>query len=313
MKNIVRILLILAFISGAGFFTLTSQWAFERLKADGQTLTSAPRNLENGKTLFAVGGCASCHMTPGQPARDVLGGGLALKTAFGTFYPPNISTDPENGLGKWSEADFIRALREGISPQGAHYYPAFPYTSYSRMTPDEVADLFAYIKTLPAASGKAPPHDLAFPFNIRRTLGVWKMLFMSNPTKTAEAAQTASWERGRHLVEGPGHCAECHSPRNLLGGIIASQRFAGGPDAEMKGWVPNITPAGEGVSDWTADDFAELLKTGFTPTFDAVGGSMADVVKNTAQLSDADRAAMAEYLKSLPPTIGPAKPAPKAK
>jgi mono/diheme cytochrome c family protein len=295
---------------------------YELIRGDGLLQASSSRNIENGRTLFNVGGCASCHMSPNQAERTLLGGGMALKTAFGVFYPPNISSDPKDGIGNWQENDFIRAMRDGLSPDGRHYYPAFPYTSYRHMNPDDIADLFAYLKTLPAASGKIRSHDLAFPFNVRRALGIWKLAFLNgtvisndgphapeqkspNEDDSGTPNETA---RGRYLVEGPGHCAECHSPRNILGAIIDSQRFAGGPDAEGKGWVPNITPKGRAVESWSENEIAELLKTGFTPDYDAVGGAMGHVVQNTAKLSDEDRDAMADYLKSLPPRIGPEKP-----
>ena len=307
MTRIIRNLVILLLFGGAGFAALTSPAVYEALRGDGQlTASSSTRDLERGKTLFTVGGCASCHMTPDQPDRTRLGGGLVLKTQFGNFNPPNISSDAKDGIGAWSEHDFIRAMREGISPDGRHYYPAFPYTSYRHMNPDDLADLFAYLKTLPGVEGRAPQHDLPFPFNIRRALGVWKLAFLNGSVVPSKGSPL---EQGRYLVEGPGHCAECHSPRNLLGAIRDELRYSGAPDAEGRGWVSNITPHERGIGAWSQDEIVELLKTGFTPEFDAVGGSMVDVVKNTSQLTDDDRKAMAEYLKSLPPRAGLDKPA----
>jgi mono/diheme cytochrome c family protein len=263
-------------------------------------------NLENGQTMFYAGGCASCHATPGQDDKTKLGGGFALKSPFGTFHAPNISPDPNDGIGKWSEADFVTAMVKGTSPDGSHLYPAFPYTSYQRMRLDDIRDLFAHIKTLPAVQGKAKPHELPFPFNIRRTLGVWKFLFLDGKPFQPDAGKDTAWNRGAYLVNGPGHCAECHSPRNLLGAIIESQRFAGGPDPEGDGWVPNITQ--KGLSNWSQEDIARLLTTGELPDGDSVGGNMGKVVANTSQLSAEDRAAMAAYVKSLPPVEGPKRP-----
>lgn len=306
MARSIRILVILLLLGSAAFFVLSSPAAYEFLKGDGQlSATSSTRNIDRGKTLFAVGGCASCHMSPAQPDRTHLGGGLVLRTQFGNFNPPNISPNINDGIGAWSEDDFIRAMREGISPDGRHYYPAFPYTSYRHMNPDDLADLFAYLKTLTSIQGRAPQHDLSFPFNIRRALGLWKLLYL-NGTVVPSAATPL--EHGRYLVEGPGHCAECHSPRSLLGAQRNDLRFSGAPDAEGRGWVSNITPHERGIGTWSRDEIAELLKTGFTPDFDAVGGSMVDVVKNTSQLADEDRLAMAEYLKSLPPLAGLERP-----
>jgi mono/diheme cytochrome c family protein len=265
-------------------------------------------NLANGETMYNIGGCAACHMTPGQKDRHVLGGGLALGSAFGTFYAPNISPDPVHGIGSWSELDFANALMRGVDNEGAHLYPALPYTSYQHMKVEDVRDLFAYLKTLPASQADSEPHDIKFPFNIRRLLGGWKWLYLDQKPFTPDASKSASWNRGAYLVEGPGHCAECHSPRDAMGGIIPDRRFAGGPDPEGKGWVPNITPHADGIKSWKQADLADFLKTGLTPDFDSVGGSMAEVIQNTSRLSDADRSAMADYLVSLPARPGKTPP-----
>jgi mono/diheme cytochrome c family protein len=179
------------------------------------------------------------------------------------------------------------------------------------MTLADLRDLFAYLKTLPAVQGRARPHDLPFPFNIRRTVGIWKLLFLDGAPFVPDPSQSAEWNRGAYLVNAPGHCAECHSPRNALGGIIARQRFAGGPSPEGgDDWVPNITQ--KGLADWSEKDIAYMLETGQTPDGDSVGSGMTAVVRNTAQLTDADRAAIARYVKSLPPVEGPPKPPKKA-
>ena len=263
-------------------------------------------NRVNGQTTFNAGGCSSCHAVPGQPDRTRLGGGLALPTPFGTVYVPNISPDPVDGIGRWSEAQFVRAVMQGVSPSGFHYFPAFPYPSYARAGIDDIRDLFAYLKTLPPVPGKVRDHDLRFPFNIRRNIGIWKLLFMDATPVRPDAARAPQWNRGNYLVNSLGHCAECHSPRNFLGGIVASQRFAGGPDPDGKGWVPNITQ--KGINDWTEKDIAYFLETGQTPDGDSAGGSMARVIRNLSQLSEADRAAIADYVKSLPPVEGPPRP-----
>jgi mono/diheme cytochrome c family protein len=263
-------------------------------------------DLGNGKTMFYAGGCASCHATPDQEDKTRLGGGLALKTAFGTFYPPNISSDPKDGIGSWSEANFVTAMWKGTSPDGSHYYPVFPYTSYQQMKLEDVRDLFAYLKTLPQAAGKVRDHDVPFPFNIRRNVGGWKFLFFDDKPFAADASKSQEWNRGAYLVNGPGHCAECHSPRNVLGGIVTSQRFSGGPNPEGEGWIPNITQ--KGLSAWSEAELADFLDGGVTPKFTSVSGPMERVIKNLAQLSAADRKAMAVYLKSLPAIEGPKRP-----
>jgi mono/diheme cytochrome c family protein len=264
-------------------------------------------DLGNGKTMFYAGGCASCHATPNQEDKTRLGGGSALKTAFGTFYPPNISSDPKDGIGSWSEANFVTAMWKGTSPDGSHYYPAFPYTSYQKMKLEDVRDLFAYMKTLPAIQGKVRDHDLPIHFKIRRMLGGWKFLFLDGQAFKPDPSKSAQWNRGAYLANAPSHCAECHSPRNLLGGIVARQRFAGGPDPEGgDGWVPNITQAG--IGDYSERDVARILESGDMPNGDSVGGSMGKVVGNVSQLAAEDRAAIASYIKSLPPVEGPKHP-----
>ena len=269
-------------------------------------LASHKTDLENGRTMFFAGGCASCHATPDGDDRMRLGGGLGLKSPFGTFYVPNISPDANDGIGRWSEAQFVTAMQKGTSPAGEHYYPSFPYASYQKMRVEDVGDVFAFLKTLPAVAGKARAHDLPFPFNMRIMLGGWKFLYLDGKGFEPDPARSAEWNRGAYLVNGPGHCAECHSPRDPLGGLKSGQRFAGGPNPEGEGWVPNITQAT--LADWTEEDFAELLATGATPLGDKVGSSMVPVIRNTSQLPPGDRQAMAVYLKSLAPVEGPRPP-----
>lgn len=263
-------------------------------------------DLANGKEMFYTGVCASCHAVPKQPDKTKLGGGLALKSPFGIFYVPNISSDPNDGIGAWTEAQFITALNKGTSPDGDHYYPAFPYTSYQHIRFEDLRDLFAYLKTLPPVQGRVRDHDLPFPFNIRRTLGIWKVLFLDGAPFTPDPSQSAQWNRGAYLVNGPGPCAECHSPRNALGAVIPALRFTGGPSPDGQGGVPNITQFK--LKSWSEADFAALLADGMTPDADRIGGNMVEVVRNTSQLTAADRMAMATYLKSLPAVEGQAQP-----
>jgi mono/diheme cytochrome c family protein len=293
---------LLAALAAAGVYW----WLSAPVVAAAGTAPARVPDLANGQVIFNAGGCASCHAVPAQPDRLRLGGGVAIKSPFGTFYAPNISSDPTDGIGKWSEAEFVNAVMHGVSPDGQHYFPAFPYTSYQHARREDVLDLFAYLKTLPAVAGKVRDHDVGFPFNIRRNVGIWKFLFMDGKPFVADSAKSPQWNRGAYLVNSFGHCAECHSPRNALGGIMAGQRFAGGPNPEGEGWVPNITQ--KGLGEWSAKDIAYFLKTGELPDGDSVGGAMTRVIKNTSQLPDDDLAAMADYLKSLPPVDGPPRP-----
>jgi mono/diheme cytochrome c family protein len=304
MRKSVPILLAVVAAGTAGFFALTSPATYRLVRGAAAIPANHVADVDNGRTLFHAGGCSSCHATPDQDDRTRLGGGYALKSPFGTFHVPNISLHARDGIGGWSTADFVRAMREGVSPDGRHYYPAFPFMSYQRMTVDDLADLFAFMKTLPAVEGRAPDHDLPFPFGIRRGIGLWKLAFLDGRMFAPDPSRSATWNRGAYLVEGPGHCAECHSERNAAGAIIEERRFAGGPNPEGRGAVPNITPHPTGIGGWSIQDIALTLKTGETPNFIKVGGLMTSVVRNTAQLTDADRAAIAEYVLSLPPREG---------
>ncbi len=262
-------------------------------------VAQGPGDAARGARLFHAGGCASCHAAKGAKgdARLKLGGGAALKTKFGDFQPPNISPGPD-GIGGWSLADFDNAMRRGVSPDGRHYYPAFPFTSYARMTPADIADLFAFLQTLPAVSGNPQAAALSFPFNIRRGIGLWKHMYLDDqPVITLPANAGAAALAGQYLVEGPGHCGECHTPRGPLGGLFEGGWLAGAPAAEGTGKVPGINPA---RLTWSEDEIAEYLKTGFTPDYDSVGGTMVEVQANMAELTDADRAAIAAYLKAVP-------------
>lgn len=300
-----RRLLLALVLAGAGALVVF-WWLTIPAVIPAAALPAYTPNPVNGQVMFNAGGCASCHAVPAQPERTRLGGGLAIPSPFGTFYAPNISPDATDGIGRWSEADFVTAVLKGTSPAGAHYFPAFPYASYQHAKAEDVRDLFAYLKTLPAVSGKAPDHQVPFPFNIRRNVGVWKLLFVDGKPFAPDPARSVQWNRGAYLINSFGHCAECHSPRNLLGGIIASQRFAGGPNPEGEGWVPNITQ--KGLADWSEKDIAYFLETGQTPDGDSAGGAMGRVIKNTSELSPEDRTAMSVYLKSLPAVEGPPRP-----
>ena len=269
-----------------------------------------PRDADvtNGETVFNIGGCANCHATPGQENRQKLGGGLALHSPFGTFKVPNISPDPNAGIGSWTELQFVNAVLKGVGRNNEHLYPSFPYTSYQRMSPDDVRDLYAFLKTVPPETTPSEPHALPFPFNIRRNIGVWKLLFFEGKPFVADPDRDAGYNRGAYLVEGPGHCAECHSARNILGGIKQSERFAGGADLEGQGWVPNITPHSNGLPDWSVADVEFLLETGLMPNSSPVGSSMASIIRGTSKLTTGDRHAIAVYLRALPPRAG-SKPA----
>ncbi len=254
-----------------------------------------------GEITFAAAGCASCHTAPDSDDPSILSGGKAFATDFGTFFAPNISTSGTHGIGAWSDLEIASAIMRGVSPDNAHYYPAFPYAAYQKADPRDIADLIAYLRTLPAAETPSKDHDVGFPFNIRTSLGGWKLLFARSDWVMPEP-QNDDIIRGRYLVEALGHCGECHTARNALGGLDRSAWLGGAANPNGDGRIPNITPGG---LDWSAGDIAEYLKSGFTPDFDTAGAEMAEVVRNTSQLTDADRAAIAAYLKAVPAVPDP--------
>jgi mono/diheme cytochrome c family protein len=255
-------------------------------------------DAERGKYMLAAAGCTTCHTAPKDGA--FLAGGRELKTDFGSFFTPNITPDPETGIGAWSDEDFVRALREGVAPDGSHYYPTFPYTSYTRMTRADILDLKAYLDTVPPVKNAVRDHDLPFPFSIRASMIGWKLLFFDDAPFAPDPAQSETWNRGAYLVNGPGHCGECHTPRNILGVVDADRPLTGnrnGPDGDA---VPDITQGPDGIHDWSVEDITGMLEIGLLPDGDFAGGAMTDVIEdNTSMLTDADREAIATYLKSL--------------
>lgn len=262
--------------------------------------------VARGEYLVHAAGCVTCHTAEAEGAA-VLAGGRALETPFGTFRTPNLTPDPDTGLGGWTEADFVTALRHGQAPDGRPYYPAFPYTSYSGMTPEDARDLFAYLQSIEPVRNAVPGHDLDFPYGLRWSLWPWRWLYFDAAAFTPDPAQSETWNRGAYLVEHLGHCGECHTPRNRLGARIEERHLAGNPQGPGGKKVPNITPAEEGgIGDWSESDLTFFLETGFLPDGDVAGGEMAAVIEDsTSRLTSADRAAIAAYLLSLAPITPP--------
>lgn len=296
MARFVGSVVALAAIAGITGWIVTSP---ADLDADTkQALGRVTADPQRGEDVFWAAGCASCHAANGATGEEklILSGGQRFATDFGTFIAPNISPDPLTGIGGWTLEDFTRAVTQGVSPGGQHYYPAFPYTAYQHMTLQDVADLKAFMDTLPHADVPSAPAEVGFPFNIRRGMGAWKALYMKDEwvLDTSDPQLT----RGRYLVEALAHCGECHTPRGPLGGLDTSAWLAGAPNPDGRGTVPGITP---GALTWPADDITYYLETGFTPDFDSAGGKMASVVDNFSHLSGEDRAAVAAYLKAIPP------------
>jgi mono/diheme cytochrome c family protein len=258
-------------------------------------------DAERGSYIFFASGCGGCHATPEQNDPLRLGGGRELETDFGTFRVPNISPHPQAGIGGWSALEFANAMLRGVSPEGWHYYPSFPYTTYQRMASSDILDLKAFLDTVPPVATAVGGHEVPFPFNIRRGIGLWKRLYLDGAAFAVDPAHNETEARGAYLVQAMAHCGECHTPRDWLGGLNTGRWLAGAPNPAGEGRIPNITPHADGIANWSERDIAFALETGFTPDFDTLGSSMARVVRNTSQLTDEDRAAIAAYLKTVPP------------
>ena len=248
-----------------------------------------------GAYLAAVAGCASCHTDVEGRGRPYAGG-PALTSDFGTFRAPNITSDPDYGIGTWSEDDFVRALKRGVSPGGQPYYPAFPYVSYARMTDQDARDLHAYFRTVEPVPEAGPDHDLAFPFSVRLGLWAWRLLYFDPADASLDTAS-----RGGYLANALAHCGECHTPRNRLGALRTGMAMAGARlgDGDVAG---NLTPDPDTGLDWDATDLRFFLQTGLTPDGDAAGGAMALVVEHsTGKMTPEDLEALVTWLKGLPP------------
>jgi mono/diheme cytochrome c family protein len=255
--------------------------------------------VKRGAYLFAAADCAGCHTDVKNNGKP-LAGGRALATPFGTFYGPNITPDPKYGIGDWTEAQFHRALREGINEHGNYMFPVFPVTSFTGLTDADVSDLWAFLKAQAPVEQRNKRHEITWPFGYRFTLVFWRGLFFSEGPWKPDSARDAVWNRGSYLVNAVAHCGECHTPRNFLGAMKTSQAFSGNPKGPDNQRAPNITPDPEkGIGKWSLEDIETVLKTGQLPYFDTVGSGMAEVVKGTSQLTDEDRHAIAIYLKSL--------------
>jgi mono/diheme cytochrome c family protein len=282
--------------------------------------TAAPATaagIEQGSYLARIGDCISCHTRAGGAP---FAGGRPLHTPFGVIYSANITPDDESGLGRWSEQDFARALREGVAPDGTHLYPAFPYTAYTKLNDADVHALYLYLRSLAAVRYRPPPNALRFPFGVRALLAGWKLVFLQDARFEPDRTRSAQWNRGAYLTQGLGHCGACHTPRNALGAERAALALSGGSyldeiydeviedqitpldDVPVRAWsTANLTPARDGLAAWSIEDLVAYLETGHNSRAGAFG-PMSEVVRNsTRYLTDADARAMAVYLKGLAP------------
>lgn len=261
--------------------------------------TANAADASHGEYLTNAGGCVACHTAEdGQP----MAGGRSLESPFGTFYTPNITPDNETGIGGWTDDEFVSAFQEGLSPEGEHYYPAFPYPSYSGMSRSDLLDIKAYLNSLQPVTAANREHDLVWYASSRMPLVLWKWLYFDDSRFATDSSQTEQWNRGAYLVRHLGHCGECHTPRSALGGTEVSLELAGAPGFGEAKAAPNLTPHGDGLKDWRRADLDLFFEIGMLPNGDFAGGEMSAVIdENTALLTDEDRAAITEYLRQLKP------------
>jgi len=258
--------------------------------------------VERGQYLVRAGGCFSCHTAKGG---EKLAGGRPLTTPFGTFYSPNITPDPDTGIGRWADAQFLRALRDGVRPDGANYFPVFPYPSFTGITDSNALAMKAYLFSLPPVHQQNRPHDVPFPISLRWLQTGWELLFFTPGPFQPAPDRSVAYNRGAYLVTALAHCGECHTPRNLLGATQVGQQLAGTPDGPDGQVVPNITPdPTTGIGRWDKDDVVELLRTGATPEQSRVKGAMREVIEDGLKyLSEDDLEAIGDYLFAQPDIV----------
>jgi mono/diheme cytochrome c family protein len=258
--------------------------------------------VERGAYLLHAGGCISCHTADADDAVPLTGGD-ALATPFGTFYAPNITPDKATGIGTWSDKDFLGAMQKGIRPDGSHYYPVYPYTSYTGMTRKDILAIKAYLFSLDPVMQQNRDHDLPWYLFSRLLAGAWQFIFFTPERFVPDTNRSATWNRGAYLVRHLGHCGECHTSRNLFGATRDDIELSGNPDGPDGKKVPNITPDKKtGIGKWSADEIIFFLEIGMLPDGDFTGGSMSQVIDdNTSQLTANDRIAIVEYVMNLEP------------
>lgn len=251
-----------------------------------------------GEYLMKAAGCMGCHTAEAKGAAP-FAGGRELKTPFGTFFGPNITPHAQAGLGRWTEADFVRAMREGRRPDGGHYFPAFPYPSFTKMTDADLKDLWAFMRMIPPHPQASREHQLKFPFGFRPLVQAWKWMFFKPGPEAADPKLTPVQARGAYLTNALGHCGECHTPRNFLGGPKKDRLLAGTKAGNGVKSTANLTPAA--LKKWNDDELKEFLVSGQTPDMDSANSSMMEVIQNTtSQLTAQDMAAMIAYLRAVP-------------
>ena len=265
------------------------------------SVLSVENLIEQGQYVFRAAGCESCH-TDADRNGEFLAGGRALETPFGKFYSPNISSDKTHGIGDWSAEEFVRAMREGVGPEGQDYYPVFPYPTYTRISDDDLMALYAYLQQTPPVAQPSRPHQLPWYMQYRTANWGWKLLFFEPGPFQPDPGRSPSWNRGAYLVTALAHCDECHTPRDNFGALDMTRRMAGAALAGDES-APNVSPdTSRGIGNWRQADLVRYLSKGVRPDEEFADGSMAEVIDNgLAHLRAGDIEAIAEYLLSLPP------------
>jgi len=291
MRKTVTVLLAALAFAGAGAAAM-AVWPIGR----PPDLSALQGNPDRGAYLARMAGCIACH-TDVEGGGAPLAGGVALQTDFGTFHSPNLTTDAEYGIGDWTIEEFSKAVRQGVSPEGTPYYPAFPYPFYGMLTDQDVADLWAAFRTVPPVAIPSEPQEMRFPYNFRPGLKLWRGMFLEPKPFEPDPDRSALWNRGRYIVEGPAHCGACHTPRDMFGARQAELRLHGADGLPDGGKSPPITAEHLIEQGWTINTLKYALRSGVLPDGDAFGGSMGEVVRDgTSFLSDEDLTAIATYL-----------------
>ncbi len=288
--RIFLVIIILAIFGATGVFATLQQWSLP----EPVNVVRVPGDVKRGAYLARLSGCIACHTAKeGAP----LAGGVRLQSKFGTFISPNITPDLENGIGRWTFSQFDRAVRQGISPAGHSYYPAFPFEFYAALTDRDISDIWEALKAVPPSSDISQNHQVGFPFNLRDGLKVWRTYFAQTYEYAIDENRSDRWNRGKYLIEGPAHCAACHTPRNIFGGLNIQAALAGDPQMLDGGKSPPLTVRSLTERGWTVENLETALKSGITPNGDVLGGSMAEVIHGgTSYLLDEHLKDMALYL-----------------
>lgn len=293
----------MAALSAATFLNGAPVWGQSPATVESSD-DAAPETLLEGEYLVGAGFCRTCHTASGG---EPFAGGVAFRTDFGTIYSTNITSHPESGIGSWTFDEFIKAMRHGISDDGRRLYPVFPYTSFAKMTDEDLRSVFEYLRGVAPSDARGPENELSFPFGQRWLLGIWNALFFNEERFEPNPEESDEWNRGSYLVEAVSHCGACHTPRNFLGGSKSELALSGGTYLDLvepgkfRPWsATNLTPSEDGLGYWSVDDLVRYLATGHSARAGTFGPMNKVIGFGTSKFRDSDVEAIATYLMSLP-------------